>query len=142
MHIVKLAVDIIKNTKRKRGIKMSKLREYRTTEMDLNRLDIEELIKDDEEIKSAITTLQNAIQNATYYSPSYCRRLAFAFIIGIIPERYAYEVFKDISSSYHGICSYIINTMTCDGMTETEMRFTEKKRRECGSYTTTVHDLW
>lgn len=121
---------------------MSNLQKYRTIEMNVNAIDLEELIKDDEEMKSAVATLQKAMQQATEFSPSYCRRLAFALIVGIIPEKHAYEVFKDSCQVYHGVCSYIINTMTCDGMTETELRITANQRRDCGSYTTTIKELW
>ena len=121
---------------------MSNLRKYRTTEMDVNAIDLEELIKDDDEMKSAVATLQKAMENTTEYSPSYCRRLAFALIVGIIPERHAYDVFKDVFPIYRGVCSYIINTMVCDGMTEKEMHMTIKSRNDCGSYNTTIKDLW
>lgn len=121
---------------------MSNLRKYRTTEMNVNAIDLEELIKDDDEMKSAVATLQNAMQQATEYSPSYCRRLAFALITGIIPEKYAYEVFRYTCEIYHGVCSFIINAMTCDGMTEKEVRISENQRRDCGSYTTTIQALW
>lgn len=121
---------------------MSNLRKYRTTEMNVNAIDLEELIKDDEEMKSAVATLQNTIQKTTDYSPSYSRRLAFALIVGIIPDRYAYEVFRYTSAIYHGVCSYIINTMTCDGMTETEARIAKNQRKDMGSYTTTIKALW
>lgn len=121
---------------------MSNLRKYRTMEMNVNAIDLEELIKDDDEMKSAVATLQNAIKNATEYSPSYCRRLAFAFLVGIIPEKYAYDVFRDICPTYNGVCSYIISTMTCDGMTEVEMRYTKKQREGCGTYNTTIQELW
>lgn len=120
---------------------MSNLRKYRTTEMNVNAIDLEELIKDDEEMKSAIATLQKTMQHSTEFSPSYCRRLAFALLVGIIPNRYVYEVFKDSCEIYHGVCSYIINTMTCDGMTEKEMRITQNQRRDCGSYTSTIKAL-
>lgn len=121
---------------------MSNLRKYRTIEMDVNAIDLEELIKDDEEMKSAVATLQKTMQRTTEYSPSYCRRLAFALLVGIIPEKHAYEVFKDSCQVYHGICYYIINTMTCDGMTEEEVRITENKRRSYSHYTTTIDELW
>lgn len=121
---------------------MSNLRKYRTIVMDVNAIDLEELIKDDEEMKSAVATLQKAMQQATEFSPSYCRRLAFALIVGIIPEKHAYEVFRDQCQVYHGVCCYIINTMTCDGMTEKEVRITQNQRRDSGSYTTTIKELW
>lgn len=121
---------------------MSKLRKYRTTKMDVNAIDLEELIKDDEEMKSAIATLQKTIQKTTEHSPSYCRRLAFALLVGIIPEKHAYDVFRDVCPRYRGVCSYIISTMTCDGMTEAEERYTRNQRIECGSYTTTIQELW
>lgn len=121
---------------------MSNLRKYRTMEMNVNSIDLEELIKDDDEMKSAIATLQNTMQQVTEFSPSYCRRLAFALIVGIIPDKYAYDVFRDQCQVYHGVCSYIINTMTCDGMTEKEMRITQNQRRDCGLYTTTIQELW
>ena len=121
---------------------MSNLRKYRTTEMDVNAIDLEELIKDDEEMKSAVATLQHTMERTTEYTPSYCRRLAFAFLVEIIPEKYIYEVFRNPSTIYHGVCCYIINGMTCDGMTEKEMRITANQRRECGSYNTTIRELW
>lgn len=122
---------------------MSNLRKYRTTKMDVNAIDLEELIKDDEEMKSAVATLQKTIQSTTAYSPSYCRRLAFALLVGIIPERHAYDVFKYATSTiYYGICSHIIHTMTCDGMTESEIRYTKKERDDNSSYTTTIKALW
>lgn len=120
---------------------MSNLRKYRTMEMNVNAIDLEELIKDDDEMKSAVTTLQKAIKNATEYSPSYCRRLAFAFLVGIIPETYAYDVFRDICPTYRGVCAYVINTMTCDGMTEVETRYTKRQREDCGAYNTTIQKL-
>lgn len=121
---------------------MSNLRKYRTIVMDVNAIDLEGLIKDDEEMKSAVATLQHTMEKTTEYSPSYCRRLAFAFLVGIIPEKYAYDVFRHTTPIYHGVCSYIINTMTCDGMTEKELRITANQRRDCGSYNTTIKDLW
>ena len=122
---------------------MSNLRKYRTTQMNVNAIDLEELIKDDEEMKSAVATLQKTMQNTTEYSPSYCRRLAFALIVGIIPDRHACDVFRYATSSiYHGVCSSIINTMMCDGMTEKEVRITQNQRRDSGPYTTTIKELW
>lgn len=121
---------------------MSNLLKYRTMEMNVNAIDLEELIKDDDEMKSAVATLQNTMQKSTEYSPSYCRRLAFALLVGIIPDRYAYCVFKDAFPTYRDVCSYIINTMTCDGMTEQERRYTESQRRDAGPYTTTIKELW
>lgn len=121
---------------------MSNLRKYRTTQMDVNAIDLEELIKDDEEMKSAVATLQKTMQQATEFSPSYCRRLAFALIVGIIPEKHAYDVFRDQSQIYHGVCCYIIHTMTCDGMTEAEVRITQNQRKDSGPYTTTIKELW
>ena len=121
---------------------MSNLRKYKTIKMNVNAIDLEELIKDDEEMKSAVATLQKTMQHSTDYSPSYCRRLAFALIVGIIPERYAYEAFKDTCEIYFGVCSSIINGMACDGMTEKEVRITENHRRDNGSYTATIKALW
>lgn len=121
---------------------MSKLRKYRTTEMDVNAIDLEELIKDDEEMKSAIATLQKEIEEITEYSPSCCRKLAFALLVGIIPEKHAYDVFRDVCPTYRGVCSYIIKTMTCDGMTEIEKNFAKNQRKEIGSYITTIQELW
>ena len=121
---------------------MSNLRKYRTTKMNLNAIDLEELIKNDDEMKSAVETLQKTIQNTTEYTPSYCRRIAFALIVGIIPEEYAYNVLKDVYPIYRGICSNIINTMTCDGMTEKEYSMVLSNRNLCGEYTTTIQALW
>ena len=120
---------------------MSKLRKYRTMKMNLNAIDLEELIKDDDEMKSAVETLQKTIQNTTEYTPSYCRRIAFAWIVGIIPETYAYIVLKDVSTTYCGVCSSIINTMTCYGMTEKEHRMALSNRNFYGEYTTTIQKL-
>lgn len=120
---------------------MSKLRKYRTIEMNLNAIDLEELIKDDDEMKSAVETLQKTLQNTTEYTPSYCRRIAFALIVGIIPETYVYNVLTDVSITYRGICSSIINTMTCDGMTEKEHRMALSNRNLYGEYTTTIQAL-
>ena len=120
---------------------MSKLRKYRTMKININAIDLEELIKDDDEMKSAVATLQKTIQNTTEYTPSCCRRIAFALIVGIIPEEYAYNVLKDVHPIYRGICSNIINTMTCDGMTEKEHRMVLSNRNLCGEYTTTIQAL-
>ena len=120
---------------------MSKLRKYRTIKMNVNAIDLEELIKDDDEMKSAVETLQKTIQNTTEYTPSYCRRIAFALIVGIIPEAYAYNVLKDASTTYRCVCSNIINTMTCDGMTEKEYRMSLSNRNLYGEYTTTIQEL-
>lgn len=120
---------------------MSKLRKYRTMKMNLNAIDLEELIKDDDEMKSAVETLQKTIQNTTEYTPSCCRRIAFALIVGIIPEEYAYNVLKDVSTTYHGVCSSIINTMTCYGMTEKEYRMALSNRNFLSEYTTTIQAL-
>ena len=120
---------------------MSKLRKYRTMKMNLNAIDLEELIKDDDEMKSAVETLQKTIQNTTKYTPSCCRRIAFAWIVGIIPETYAYTVLKDVSTTYRGVCSNIINTMTCYGMTEKEYRMALSNRNFCGEHTTTIQEL-
>lgn len=120
---------------------MSKLRKYRTTKMNLNAIDLEELINDDDEMKSAVATLQKTIQNTTAYTPSCCRRIAFALIVGIIPETHAYEVLKDVCPTYRGICSNIINTMTCDGMTEKEHSIILSNRNLFGEYTTTIQEL-
>ena len=120
---------------------MSKLRKYRKMKMNLNAIDLEELIKDDDEMKSAVETLQKTIQNTTEYTPSYCRRIAFAWIVGIIPETYAYIVLKDASTTYSGVCSNIINTMTCYGMTEKEYRMALSNRNLYGEYTTTIQEL-
>lgn len=121
---------------------MSKLRKYRTMKMNLNAIDLEELIKDDDEMKSAVATLQKTLQNTTEYTPSYCRRIAFAWIVGIIPEMYVYNVLTDATPTYRCICSGIINTMTCDGMTEKEHRMALSNRNLCGEYTTTIQALW
>ena len=121
---------------------MSNLRKYRTIKMNLNAIDLEELIKDDDEMKSAVATLQKTIQNTTEYTPSYCRRIAFAWIVGIIPETYVYGVLKDVNPIYRGVCSSIINTMTCDGMTEKEHRMALSNRNLCGEYTKTIQALW
>lgn len=120
---------------------MSKLRKYRTMKMNLNAIDLEELIKDDDEMRSAVETLQKTIQNTTEYTPSYCRRIAFALIVGIIPETYAYDVLKDVSTTYRGVCSSIINTMTCYGMTEKEYSMALSNRNLCGEHTTTIQEL-
>lgn len=121
---------------------MSKLRKYRTMEINLNAIDLEELIKDDDEMKSAVETLQKTLQNTTEYTPSYCRRIAFAWIVGIIPETYVYDVLTDVTQTYRSVCSSIINTMTCDGMTEKEHRMALSNRNLCGEYTTTIQALW
>lgn len=121
---------------------MSNLQKYITTQMDVNAIDLEELIKDDEEMKSAVATLQKEMQQVTEFSPSYCRRLAFALLVGIIPERHAYDVFRNSSAIYHGVCCYIIHGMTCDGMTEKEVRITQNQRKDSGPYTTTIKELW
>ena len=121
---------------------MSKLRKYKTMEMNLNAIDLEELIKDDDEMKSAVATLQKTIQNTTAYTPSYCRRIAFAWIVGIIPETCAYDVLKDVFPTYRSVSSNIINTMTCDGMTEEEHRMALSTRNLCSEYTTTIQELW
>lgn len=120
---------------------MSKLRKYRTIKMNLNAIDLEELIKDDDEMKSAVATLQKTIQNTTAYTPSCCRRIAFAWIVGIIPETYIYNVLTDVSQTYRCICSNIINTMMCDGMTEKERRIALSNRNLCGEYTTTIQAM-
>jgi hypothetical protein len=111
-------------------------------EMNVNAIDIEELIKDDEEMKSAVATLQKAMQNTTEYSPSYCRRLAFALLVGIIPDKHACDVFRYATPTYHGVCSFIISTMTCDGMTEAEAYHAKRQREDCGPYMTTIQALW
>ena len=121
---------------------MSKLRKYRTMKINLNAIDLEKLIKDDDEMKSAVETLQKTLQNTTEYTPSCCRRIAFAWIVGIIPDRYVYNVLTDVSTSYRCVCSSIINTMTCDGMTEKEYRMALSNRNLCGEYTTTIQTLW
>ena len=121
---------------------MSKLRKYKTMKMNLNAINLEELIKDDDEMKSAVETLQKTLQNTTEYTPSYCRRIAFALIVGIIPETYAYNVLTDATPTYRSICSSIINTMTCDGMTEKEYRMVLSNRNLCGEHTTTIQALW
>lgn len=121
---------------------MSKLRKYKTMKMNLNAIDLEELIKDDDEMKSAVATLQKTLQNTTEYTPSCCRRISFACIVGIIPEQYICDVLKDVCPTYRGICSSIINTMTCDGMTEKEHRVALSNRNLYSEYTTTIQEIW
>lgn len=121
---------------------MSNLRKYRTIKMNLNAIDLEELIKDDEEMKSAVATLQKAIQNTTEYTPSCCRRIAFAWIVGIIPEKYSYDVLTDVSPTYRSVFCSIINTMICDGMTEKERSIALSNRDFYGEDTTTIQELW
>lgn len=121
---------------------MSNLRKYKTMEMDFNRLDVEEIIKDDEELKDAVAKLQNTLKSTTTYLNGTCRRLAFAMLLDIIPRNYIHHVMSRSGPIYTGVCATYIRRMSCDGMTDEEVKDLKYARDGTKPYITTIKEFW